>query len=161
MHACQQHKNYWFSRLDLIIADFPDPEDTSTARLYSKEFYTLARNRLSENGFLATQSSSIYITPKVFWSINKTLSEVFNTATAYQALVPSFGLWGFNIAGKNDSNIDQDLSTEIEGRELEYINQNTYQNLFDILPESQLVEKDTLRVNNLDNLILTSYYREN
>lgn len=26
-------------KFDLIIADFPDPKDTYTAKLYSKEFY--------------------------------------------------------------------------------------------------------------------------
>jgi probable spermidine synthase 2 len=27
-------------KFDFIIADFPDPRDTSIAKLYSKEFYT-------------------------------------------------------------------------------------------------------------------------
>ena len=41
------------SPFDVVLADFPDPEDPATAKLYSVEFYELVRDRLAPGGVLA------------------------------------------------------------------------------------------------------------
>ena len=94
----QSQKN---DNLDLIISDFPDPDDNAIAKLYSQEFYRFAHQKLTKNGLIVTQSSSPYTTPKAFWGINQTLKSVFAKVLPYTAYVPSFGLWGFQIASKN------------------------------------------------------------
>jgi spermidine synthase len=84
---------------DAIIADLPDPKNLSLARLYSREFYTMARRRLSRQGILVTQSTSPYFAPRAFWAIRATLEAAgFPHIRPYHAYVPSFGDWGFIMA---------------------------------------------------------------
>lgn len=87
-------------KFDFIIADFPDPKDTSTAKLYSKEFYISAFGSLNENGIFVTQSSNAFFSNKVVFSVQKTLQNVFGNATAYHKYLPSFGDWWFVLARK-------------------------------------------------------------
>ena len=82
----------------VIIIDLPDPNDTSLGKLYSAEFYGLVKRHLAGDGVLVTQSTSPYFAREAFWCINHTLREVFPTVVPYNAYVPSFGLWGFNLA---------------------------------------------------------------
>lgn len=49
-------------RYDLVFIDFPDAQDESVTRLYTKEFYLNLRRRLAEGG-LATIQSSSYLLP--------------------------------------------------------------------------------------------------
>ncbi|MBF0589906.1 MAG: polyamine aminopropyltransferase [Magnetococcales bacterium] len=85
---------------EVILADLPDPSHGQLARLYSVAFYKAARTRLSRHGILATQATSAYATPEAFWSIGKTLQVAgFRHITPYHAYVPSFGDWGFMLAG--------------------------------------------------------------
>ncbi len=67
-------------------------------KLYSREFYTMIRKRMSADGYLVTQSSSPFFTHKTFWSIEKTLDAVFAETLSYHVSIPSFGIWGFNMA---------------------------------------------------------------
>ena len=84
---------------DAIIADLPDPKNLSLARLYSREFYAMARRRLSRQGILVTQATSPYFAPKAFWAIRATLEAAgFPHISPYHAYVPSFGDWGFIMA---------------------------------------------------------------
>lgn len=83
---------------DLIIADFPDPHNATLSKLYSREFYRMAGQRLSRGGALVTQSSSPFFSREAFWIINHTLTRVFPFVRPYHVYVPSFGDWGFNLA---------------------------------------------------------------
>ena len=85
---------------DRVIADFPDPHDDALGKLYSREFYTMIRRRLRPGGVMVTQSSSPFFTRRVFWSIARTLDAVFESVTSYHTALPSFGIWGFNLARK-------------------------------------------------------------
>ncbi|MCF6189918.1 MAG: polyamine aminopropyltransferase [Cocleimonas sp.] len=86
---------------DRVIIDMPDPHNEAINKLYSKEFYTMIRKRMSPNGILVSQSSSPFFTHKTFWSIEKTLNAVFEDTLSYHVTVPSFGIWGFNMARMN------------------------------------------------------------
>jgi spermidine synthase len=83
---------------DRIIIDFPDPHNEALSKLYSKEFYTIVRKRLAPGGAIVTQSSSPFFARRTFWSINTTLAAVFDQTTPYNTALPSFGIWGFNMA---------------------------------------------------------------
>jgi len=83
---------------DRVIVDFPDPHDDAIGKLYSREFYTMVKRRMNDGGVMTTQSSSPFFTRRVFWSIEATLADVFASVTSYHTALPSFGIWGFNIA---------------------------------------------------------------
>ncbi len=84
---------------DVIIADLPDPNNVSLARLYSKEFFKLVSSRLSKTGIFVTQATSPYFASKAFWSIHNTIKAAgFHKVYPYHVYVPSFGDWGFVVA---------------------------------------------------------------
>ena len=53
---------------------------------------------LAENGYMVIQSTSPYFAPRSFWSVDATLKEAGLHTWPYH--VPSFGDWGFILAGK-------------------------------------------------------------
>ena len=52
-------------------------------------------------GALVTQSTSPFFARRSFWCINRTLAEVFDHTLAYNTALPSFGIWGFNLATRS------------------------------------------------------------
>jgi spermidine synthase len=85
---------------DFIVVDFPDPTNFGLGRLYSTPVYRLMARHLSENGYMVVQSTSPYFAPHAFWSIDATLKEAGLHTWPYHCYVPSFGDWGFILAGK-------------------------------------------------------------
>jgi len=85
---------------DFIVVDFPDPTNFGLGRLYSTPVFRLMARHLSENGYMVVQSTSPYFAPHAFWSINATLKEAGLHTWPYHCYVPSFGDWGFILAGK-------------------------------------------------------------
>lgn len=100
---------------DRVIIDMPDPHNAAITKLYSKEFYTMIRKRMAPSGLIVTQSSSPFYTRRTFWSIEQTLSAVFGDTLSYQITIPSFGIWGFNIA-RLDAPIPNQFSFEVPTR---------------------------------------------
>ncbi|MED4782338.1 adenosylmethionine decarboxylase [Brevibacillus choshinensis] len=84
----------------IIIVDFPDPADEIISTLYTKEFFGRLSSCLADNGVLVCQSFSPEDAPLVYWSIGLTLEDAGLYTKAYHCLVPSFGEWGFHIAGR-------------------------------------------------------------
>ncbi|MBS4214487.1 MULTISPECIES: adenosylmethionine decarboxylase [Neobacillus] len=87
---------------DVIIIDFPDPVDTETSLLYTKELFDQVGRHLNTNGIIVCQSSSPADTPRVYWSIAKTLQAAGFKTEAFYSVVPSFGMWGFHIAQRGN-----------------------------------------------------------
>jgi spermidine synthase len=86
-------------RFDVVIADFPDPDDAATAKLYSHEFYDGLRRRvLAPGGRLVVQAGSPYFAHEAFWSIERTIATSGLRTRPYHVDVPSFGDWGFVLA---------------------------------------------------------------
>ncbi len=92
---------------DVIIADFPDPDEVAIAKLYSKGFYQQLRSRLAPHGILVTQASSPFFAPKVIACITKTINATGLIAAPYSVNIPSFGPWGFVIAASTDLSFTQ------------------------------------------------------
>lgn len=86
---------------DRVIIDMPDPHNEAINKLYSREFYTMIQRRISPDGIIITQSSSPFFTRRVFWCIENTLDSVFDFTLSYHTSLPSFGIWGFNMARNN------------------------------------------------------------
>jgi len=85
---------------DRVILDFPDPHNEAIAKLYSEEFYTMLKRRMSDDGVMVTQSSSPFFARRTYWAIRETLQKVFPETVSFQLAIPAFGIWGFNIATK-------------------------------------------------------------
>lgn len=86
-------------KYDRIIMDFPDPHNEALSKLYSIEFYVMVKNILADDGVLVTQSSSPFFSPHTYWTISETLAEAFPSVVNYQMTIPSFGVWGYTLAG--------------------------------------------------------------
>jgi spermidine synthase len=61
----------------------------------------LLKRHLAESGLAVIQSTSPYNGRRAFWSVDASLREAGWRTWPYHALVPSFGEWGFILAGKN------------------------------------------------------------
>lgn len=85
-------------RYDRVILDFPDPHNEALSKLYSVEFYAMVKGVMTDDATLVTQSSSPFFTPHTYWTISETLDEIFPNVVNYNVMIPSFGVWGFNIA---------------------------------------------------------------
>jgi len=104
-------------KYDRVIIDMPDPHNEAINKLYSREFYTMIRRRMSPEGILITQSSSPFFTRRVFWCIENTLASVFSHTLSYQTSLPSFGIWGFNMA-KNNSAFPEEFNIDVPTRSI-------------------------------------------
>jgi spermidine synthase len=84
---------------DFIVIDFPDPTNYSLGKLYTTAFYRAVARHLSAQGFLVVQSTSPMFARDSFWCINETLRQAGLQTFPYHVYVPSFGEWGFVLAG--------------------------------------------------------------
>lgn len=137
---------------DVIIIDLPDPNNSSLARLYSREFYKVVRKKLAREGLLVSQSTSPYFSPEAYWCVNESLKAAgFKYTYPYHVYVPSFGDWGFVMA----SNIKYDLDKFNLNVETKYLDKETFKKAF-------VIEKDIIRENikysTLDKPAILDYY---
>ncbi|KUL45066.1 polyamine aminopropyltransferase [Streptomyces regalis] len=58
---------------DVVISDLPDPGITASTKLYSQEFYGLARRALTPRGRLAVHAGPVSSRPRLFWTVDTTL----------------------------------------------------------------------------------------
>ncbi|MEJ6393766.1 polyamine aminopropyltransferase [Gymnodinialimonas sp. 2305UL16-5] len=94
---------------DVIIADLPDPKSIALSKLYSVEFYGMLMERLAGTGLMVTQAGSPTFAAEAFWIVEATLAGTRNPVAPgqglgtvpYQVYLPSFGNWGFVMAGPN------------------------------------------------------------
>lgn len=83
---------------DRIIMDFPDPHNEALTKLYAVEFYAMVGRTLAPGGAVISQSSSPFFSPHTYWTVSRTMEEIFPQVVNFQIPVPSFGIWGFNMA---------------------------------------------------------------
>jgi len=142
------------SQYDVIILDLTDPtRDSPSARLYTKEFYTLVFKTLKDDGMMVTQATSVRYTTDVFATLYKTIKTVFPIARAYGVFVPAFlSDWGFVIGSKKYDPLQIDrnvLKKRIEARlngELKYYDEDLHYALFIFGKDIKEVLKKTHRV---------------
>ncbi|HET7329063.1 MAG TPA: polyamine aminopropyltransferase [Nocardioidaceae bacterium] len=87
---------------DVIIADFPDPDSTATAKLYSRELYAVLERLLADRGRLVVQAGSPFFAPDSFWCVDATVAAAGLQTVPYHVDVPSFGDWGFVLAAASE-----------------------------------------------------------
>jgi len=86
---------------DFIVVDFPDPTNYSLGKLYTTAFYRLMARHLSVQGLAVVQSTSPLFARQSYWCIAETLKQARLKTYPYHLYVPSFGEWGFVLAGPN------------------------------------------------------------
>lgn len=87
---------------DFIVIDFPDPTNYSLGKLYTVAFYRAVARHLSAQGFMVVQSTSPMFARDSFWCIAQTLKQAGLQTYPYHVYVPSFGEWGFVLAGTHE-----------------------------------------------------------
>ena len=138
---------------DLIISDLPDPNHEGLTKLYSVQFYNLLASRLNPQGILSVQSTSPFFARDAFWCIHKSINASKLKARPAHTYVPSFGDWGFVIAGHQEIRISP-LRPDVNYR---YLNNQMITNMF-VFPEDQgpvNVEPSTL-----DKPTIMEYYHQ-
>ncbi|SMF83762.1 polyamine aminopropyltransferase [Pseudobacteriovorax antillogorgiicola] len=146
---------------DSIIIDLPDPKTVSIARLYTNEFYSLARKSLSNGGCMATQALSPFYVPQAFWSIDKTLTQVGLSTKSYWISLPTLGDWGF-VMGCRDQSPEmvshRFLRTNIDNR-FRFLDKDQLvaMQIFD--KEIKIAKKEA-QASNLFNLNVYKYYQK-
>jgi spermidine synthase len=86
---------------DFVVVDFPDPTNYSLGKLYTTAFYRLLSKHLSAQGLAVVQSTSPLFARQSYWCIVETLKQAGLKTYPYHVYVPSFGEWGFVLAGKS------------------------------------------------------------
>ena len=87
-------------QFDVILIDLPDPSNFSLGKLYSVPMYRQVARHLADGGLIVVQSPSPYFAPHAYWSVVATLEAAGLSTAPYHVYVPSFGEWGFVLAGK-------------------------------------------------------------
>lgn len=135
---------------DFIIVDFPDPTNFSLGKLYTTAFYRLLAKHLSAGGYVVVQSTSPLFARQSFWCIETTLRHAGLRTYPYHVYVPSFGEWGFVLAGTRDYEPPARLP---DG--LRFLTARAIPELFRFPLDMQLVEAEP---NRLNEQVLVRYY---
>ena len=85
---------------DFAVVDFPDPTNYSLGKLYTTVFYRALARHISRQGFIVVQSTSPLFARQSYWCIAETLKQAGLKTYPYHVYVPSFGEWGFVLAGQ-------------------------------------------------------------
>jgi spermidine synthase len=85
---------------DVVIVDFPDPTNFAIGKLYTTSFYRLVDHHLAAGGYVTVQTTSPLIARKSFWTVVQTVEAAGLATVPYHVHVPSFGEWGFVLAGR-------------------------------------------------------------
>jgi len=128
---------------DVIIIDFPDPSNFSLGKLYTTSFYSLVEHTLAADGYIVVQTTSPLIARKSFWTVVATLESIGLRTAPYHAHVPSFGEWGFVIAGHRPYHLPTALP---DG--LRFLSAPTLPLLFDFPPDMARVPAEPNRLAN-------------
>lgn len=135
---------------DVIIVDFPDPNNFALGKLYTTGFYRLARKRLREGGAMVVQATSPMFARHSFWCIARTIEASGFFVRPYHAFVPSFGEWGYVLAKREEFDIP---GRAPEG--LRWLDDEGMRAMFVLGRDMQEVP---VEVNRLNNQLLVHYY---
>ncbi len=140
------------SPFDLILIDFPDPNNYSLGKLYTRRFFRLLKRQLAPEGTVAIQCTSPLFSRKAYWCIIHSMRAAGWQVQPYHVPVPSFGIWGFALARHHPFQPPDHCR-----QGLRFLNDAMLPSLFLFPPDLDAVETE---VNRLDNQILVRYYRE-
>lgn len=88
---------------DVVVMDFPDPDNVDVSKLYTVELYGMTSQLIAPDGRLVIQAGSPYFAPDAYWCVVRTVREAGFATSAYHVDVPSFGDWGYVLASKESA----------------------------------------------------------
>jgi len=135
---------------DAVIVDFPDPSNYSIGKLFTQTFYRRLSAVLASDGWAVIQSTSPYVARKAFWCVAHTVAAAGLTPAAYHVFVPSFGEWGFVLAGHDTFHVPTMLPSD-----LRFVTPTVIAQMFDFPPDMAETPTD---INRLDNQVLVRYF---
>ncbi len=141
---------------DLAVVDFPDPSNYAIGKLYSLSFYLRLRQRLGVRGVAVVQSTSPYYARTAYWSIVRTIEEAGFHALPLHAYVPSFGEWGFVLAGGPE--VGAPTTLRLSPEKLRYLDNAVLRSLFEFPSDMGRVDAPVNRIN--DQQLVGLYTRE-
>lgn len=135
---------------DFMVVDFPDPTNYSLGKLYTTAFYKAAARHLSAQGLMVVQSTSPMFARDSYWCIVETIKQAGLETYPYHVYVPSFGEWGFVIAGHRDYQVP---STVPDG--LRFVDSKNLPALFQFPPDMAPLSMPPNRLN--DEVLVRLY----
>ncbi|HEY7518724.1 MAG TPA: fused MFS/spermidine synthase [Methylomirabilota bacterium] len=153
-------------RFDFISVDLVEPLEAGPAcMLFTKEFYTLVRDRLTPGGTMTLQAGMTKLGELDFYTcIHRTLREVFPVVAGYQIFMSCFGTpWGFITATKkidprtqSPAVVDKIIAQRLPGARLQYWDGVTHQHVYSLPRHIRTaVEAQTRVVTDANPLIVT------
>ena len=136
---------------DFVVADFPDPTSFSLGKLYTTAFYHLLKRHVAAGGLAVVQSTSPMFARQSYWCIVETLKQAGFRTWPYHVYVPSFGEWGFTLAG----NTWEPPASLPAG--LKFLTVTILPELFHFPNDMQPVDAE---VNRLNDQVLVRYYEK-
>ncbi len=141
---------------DLAVVDFPDPSNYSVGKLYTDAFYSLLRERIGVRGLAVVQATSPGYARKTYWTIVTTIEAGGFAARPYHAYVPSFGDWGFVLAG--GPGLKDPESLRLPADQLRFLDDEVLRDLFRFPKDLERVEAPVNRLN--DQKLVAIYTSE-
>ncbi|HAA48915.1 MAG TPA: polyamine aminopropyltransferase [Planctomycetaceae bacterium] len=135
---------------DVILIDFPDPNNFSLGKLYTRHFYRLVKRHLADGGTIGLQSSSPLVARGSYWCVARTMEAAGLEVRPYHCAVPSFGVWGFVLASREPVALPEEVPVG-----LDFLNRQSLAAMFQLPVDLQPVPVD---INRLDNQVLVRYY---
>jgi len=136
---------------DAIFVDFPDPNNFSLGKLYTRRFYQLLAGAMHNDSVVAVQSTSPLYARRSFWCIERSMVAAGLHTRPYHVPVPSFGEWGYVLARQQP--FEAPRSLRIAG--LRYLNDSILATLFAFPAD---MDRVAVKVNRLNHQILVRYY---
>ncbi len=128
-------------RFDLVVVDLTEPlEEGPACLLFTKEFYSLIRDRLTPKGVMTMQAGMTKVGAlEFFTAVHRTLREVFPVVAPYQTFVSCYGApWGFVLASNGPdprslipAGVDRLIAERVQG-ELRYWDGETHAHAFSL-----------------------------
>jgi spermidine synthase len=135
---------------DFVVVDFPDPTNFSLGKLFTTAFYRLLSKHVSAHGLIVVQSTSPLFARQSYWCIAETLKQAGLRVYPYHVYVPSFGEWGYMIAGAEPY---QSPSILPEG--MRFLTLQVLPDMFKFPADMQPVQAEA---NRLNDQVLVRYY---
>jgi spermidine synthase len=139
---------------DIVIIDFPDPNNFALGKLYTTRFYNLLKSKLNPDATIVVQTTSPLIARKSFWCIIKTMEAAGLHVKPFQTAVPSFGIWGYALAKMQPFAAPRKPPENVE---LKFLTDNSFASMFEFSADTSLPNEE-IEINRLDNQALVRYY---
>lgn len=137
-------------KYDIVICDFPDPDQEIFNKLYSVEFYSMIKKLLKPEGIISIQSGPLAYNSNCFLCIKKTVESIgINTLTYYSATPHGPSI--FTIGKIEETPVVKLKNT------YDTINQEFFNNAM-CAPIPNFEKKyDSVEINTLDNYMAYTY----